>query len=219
MSGLADFSKMVVNPGGIFGDVGDFLSDPLDIFGQRAGAAQSEIEQILTQSAQAGISLNESQLARIEELTAPFRQAATDVALPNLSALAFGGDVDFQPSQLFGRQLEQGRKGILTSQTGAGPGLKSSNTFERLADLVGGLASEDVGRFEQGQLSLLQSGLGSEQALNQAGTTLTGNIAGLQSNLGQGLNISQQNLGQAKQASLQGLSSGLSGLAQFLVAR
>lgn len=165
----------------------------------------------LSESARQNIALQEEQLAEIERLTAPFRAAATDVALPTLSAFARGGDVDFTPSALFGRQLETGRQGVLRQQAARG-GVKSSGTFERLADLVSGLAAEDVGRFEQGQLALLQSGLGGEEALRQAGTTLTGNIGGILGSLGQGLNLQQQQQAQAERARAQTLASGVSGL-------
>jgi hypothetical protein len=222
----ADISK-IFNPvdaigGAIGGDVEkvtDVISDPLDLHGKRAEATQAEIEQILTKSAQDNIKLQQDQLAQIAAQTAPFRGAATDVALPQLSALAFGGDVDFQPSKLFGRQLEQGRTGILRSQAAGGAGVKSSRTFERLGDLVSGLAGEDVGRFEQGQQGLLNQGITATNQLGQSGSQLTGNVANIFSNLGQGLNQAQQNQGQARQSSFQGLGSGLAGLSQLLASQ
>jgi hypothetical protein len=203
----------------ILGSFGQTLADPLDLFGIRAGQTQDEINRILTGSAQENIALQEGQLAQIAGQTAPFRAAATDVALPQLSALAFGGNVDFQPSKLFGRQLEQGRTGILRGQAAGGAGVKSSRTFERLGDLVSGLAGEDVGRFEQGQQSLLNQGITATNQLGQSGSQLTGNVANIFSNLGQGLNAARQGQGLDRQTSFQGLSSGLSGLADFIASR
>jgi hypothetical protein len=191
--------------------------DIFDFDSSKAQASQGRVSDILTQSAQENIALQEAQLEEIERLTAPFREAATGQALPALSALAFGGEVDFQPSQLFQQQLERGREGILRQQAGRG-GLKTSRTFERLADLVGGLAAEDVGRFEQRQLGLLQTGLGSEEALRQAGTSLTGNIGAIRSGLGQGLNLSQQQLAQAQATGLSSLGSGLRGISDLALA-
>lgn len=191
--------------------------DVFDFDASKAKASQGRVSDILAQSAQENIALQEEQLAEIERLTAPFRNVATGQALPALSALAFGGEVDYQPSRLFQQQLERGREGILRQQAGRG-GIKSSGTFERLADLVGGLASEDVGRFEQRQLGLLQTGLGSEEALRQAGTQLTGNISGALGQLGQGLNLSAQQLGQAQAAGLQSLGSGFGGLSDLMLA-
>lgn len=194
------------------------IADPLDLFGGRAGRTAEEINELLKLSTQEGIALNEAQLAEIEKLTEPFRAAATGTALPTLSSLALGGNVDFQPSRLFGSQLEQGRENILRGQA-AGPGIKSSATFGKLSDLVSGLAAEDVGRFERGQAGLLEAGRGAEQGLLQAGTRLSGNIGDLLSNLGRGQAATAQNLAQQQIASGQTAGSGLQGLAQLLATR
>lgn len=205
--------------GGQYGETGQFFADPLDLFGIRAGQTRNRLNEILQQSARENIALQESQLAEIERLTAPFRDAATGTALPSLSALAFGGDIDFQPSQLFQQQLESGREGILQQQSGGGAGVKSSNTFQRLSDLVSGLASEDMGRFEQGNLDLLNRGVTATNQLGQAGSQLTGNVGGIFSNLGQGLGQAERAFGQSRNASLQGLSSSLGGLSQLFATR
>lgn len=165
-------------------------------------------------SAQENIALQEEQLARTEELTRPFREAGLGTALPSLVSLARGGEVDFQPSQLFRRQLERGREGILRSQAGAG-GVKSSRTFERLSDLVAGLAAEDIGRYEQGQLSLLQTGLGAERQLSQASQAMTGNVGAIYGNLGQQQNIAGQIRGQAARARGETRARGIESLAML----
>lgn len=167
-------------------------------------------------SAMANIDLQKSQLAKIEELTGPYRKAGTDVALPNLSALAFGGNVDYQPSQLYNQQLSAGRQGVMRSQAAGGAGVKSSRTFERLADLVSGLAGEDMGRFEQGNQTLLNQGLTATNQLGQAGSQLTGNIGNIYGNLGQGLNLAAQQRGQGQLAQSQTLKSGVTGLGDLL---
>ena len=173
----------------------------------------------LEQSALDAIAQQEGQLAEIEGITAPFRQAGLDIALPQLSALAFGGDVDFQPSQLFNRQLESGRTGILRGQAARG-GVKSSGTFERLGDLVSGLTGEDIGRFQRGQSSLLQSGLRAEDLVRQAGTGFAQSAGNIFGNLGQGLNVAAQqrgNLaGQQALSKSQTLAGGISGLGSLL---
>lgn len=192
-----------------------FINRELDLSGEQAAETAAAINRLLEQSASEGIELSREQLARIEELTAPFREAATGTALPTLSALAMGGEVDFQPSELFQTQLERGREGILRGQA-AGPGLKSSTTFERLSDLVSGLAAEDVGRFERGQAGLLELGRGAEQGLLQAGGRLTGNIGDILTNLGAGQAATAQNLAQQQAATGQTIAGGLGSLAQLL---
>lgn len=166
-------------------------------------------------SAMANIDLQKAQLAKIEELTAPYRQAGINTALPNLSALAFGGNVDYQPSQLFKQQLDQGQQGVLRGQAAGGAGVKSSRTFERLVDLVSGLAGEDLGRFEQGNQSLLNQGITATNQLGQAGSQLTGNVSNIYSNLGQGVNLAAQQRAQGQIARGQTINSGLSGLGQL----
>lgn len=218
LAGLDPVAGIGLSASGALGETASQLADPLDLFGVRAGATADEINDLLRLSAQEGIALNEAQLSEIEKLTEPFRTAATETALPTLSSLALGGEVDFQPSQLFGTQLARGRENILQSRA-AGPGLKASGTFENLSDLVSGLASEDVGRFERGQTGLLEAGRGAEQGLLQAGTRLSGNIGGLLSNLGAGQAATSQNLAQQQIASGQTAASGLQGLAQLLATR
>lgn len=196
------------------GFVDDITGDIFDFDGSKAAESQQQISNVLRDSAEANIALQERQFAEIEKLTEPFRAIATGTALPTLTALATGGDVDFQPSQLFRRQLESGREDILTGQAARGT-LKSSPTFERLSDLVSGLAAQDIGRFEQSQLGLLQSGLRAEDVLRQSGTSTAGNVAGIFGNLGQGLNLAQQNLAQAQIAGAQSLGSGIQSLGQL----
>lgn len=216
---IKDLGKSSITPLGTIDlltgkDVGSTIDELTGVSGAEETAER--VNAILKQSAEEGIALNEAQIAEIERLTAPFRQAATGTALPQLSALALGGDVDFQPSQLFQTQLEQGREGILKSQA-AGPGIKSSATFGKLSDLVSGLAAEDVGRFESGQRALLETGRGAEQGLTAAGSRLSGNIGDILSNLGAGQAATAQNLAQAQISGGQTLAGGLSGLSQLLL--
>lgn len=213
MPGLEDYGlgSLIEGEQGLLGQT---IADPLDLFGVRAEQTQQQISDLLRGSAEKGIALQERQLERIEDLNKPFMKTALNRALPTLSSFARGGDVRFKPSQLFEQQLETGERGILRQQAGRG-GIKSSRTSERLSDLVSGLIAEDVGRFEQGNLALLQQGIGSEQALTQAGRTLGGNVQGLYSNLGQGLNVAQQQKGASQAAALQGVGNALSSVSIY----
>lgn len=206
--GIGSFFKKAVSP----------VTDALGFTSYGAEDTAEKVNALLKQSAEAGIALNEEQLAEIEKLTAPFREAATGTALPNLSALATGGDVDYTPSKLYGTQLEQGREGIIEGQA-AGPGIKSSATFEKLSGLVSGLAAEDVGRYEQGQKSLLETGRGAEAGLSSAGGQITGNIGDTLANLSARQGQVSQNLQQQQIAGGQTAASALGGLSQFLLAR
>jgi len=182
-----------LHPDNILGEAGQTAADPLDLFGFRSSANAKRINQILEESAARGIALNEQQIAEIEQLTAPFRNAATGTALPALSNLAFGGDVDYQVSPLAREQLRTGRENIVGNRA-AGGKLKSSQTFESLADLAAGIGAEDIGRFESGNVALLNAGRGAEANLSGAGTRLTGNITDLLTNLSSGVGTTGTNL-------------------------
>ena len=201
--------------GGEFGSGGQFIADPLDLFGIRSEQTLEEVKKISLESTRAGIAQQEDQLAELERLQGPFRESALETALPNLEALAFGGDVDFQPSKLFQLQSDIGQRGIRRKLAAQGK-FGSSQRFEEESGLLQGLAAEDLGRFEAGQLALLQSGIGATDALNVAGGTLSGNIAALQSNLGAAQAAAAQAAGAQQAASLQGGSAALSGLGTYL---
>jgi len=189
--------------------------DIFDFDASKVEDATNEASSILRRSADQNIALQEEQQSKISDLTDPFRSAGRDVALPSLSALAFGGEVDFQPSKLFERQVEQGRDNIIQNRTGGN--LKSSRTFENLADLVTGAASQDIGRFEQGQNTLLNSGQRAENVLRGVETGTAQRIGSIFNNLGQGLNNQKQQLAQAQDAGAQSFSNTLGGLAKFLL--
>jgi hypothetical protein len=195
-------------------DIADNLTgDVFDFNSTDEADAQAEIQKLLKESAESGIALNQQQLAVVEKLTQPFRDAGTQTALPNLQALAQGGDVDFQPSKLAGRQLEAGREGILKSRSGGS--LKSSGTFSNFADLATRVSAEDVGRFEQDQLDLLRTGLKGEDILRGTSTQTAGNVGGIFSNLGRAQNLSLQQLAEQQKAGGETLSSGVQSLSQL----
>jgi len=180
---------------------------------QAVAAAQSG--DILSQSAAQNIALQKDQLDRIAEITAPFRAEATRTALPQLSALALGGEIDYRPSMFANRQLEQGREAVLRQQ--APGGIKSSRTFERLADLATGIGAEDLNRFEQGQRSILNPGVLATQQLGQVSGQIGANIGSIFSNLGQQQNLVQQNLAQAQAQQAANQAEGLSNLSRLFV--
>lgn len=202
--------------GGEFGSGAQFLADPLDLFGIRAGQTSASIDELLTQSTQEGLSEQRRQLEQLEQLNAPFRDVALGQSLPSLTALATGqGETGFQPSRLFQLQAEQGTRAIKRRLAAQGK-FGSSQRFEETADLISGLAGEDIARFEAGNLAQLQAGIGSTQALNVAGTTLGAAGSALLSNLGAQQNIAAQNLGAQRQSSLQGAANTLGGLSSLL---
>lgn len=192
------------------------IADPLDIFGTRATFTRGTIEDLLTSSTQEGLAEQRRQLEQLEQLNAPFRDVALEQSLPSLTALATGqGETGFQPSRLFQLQAEQGTRGIKRRLAAQGK-LGSSQRFEETADLISGLAGEDIARFEAGNLAQLQAGIGSTEALSRAGTTLGAAGSALLSNLGAQQNIAAQNFGAQRQSSFQGAANTLGGLSSLL---
>lgn len=226
-SGGSDLGKFnVFDPGSkLLSDVGfsdeavlgvSAIADPLDIFGTRAGFTSETIDELLTGSTKAGLNEQRRQLAKLEQLNAPFRDVALEQSLPSLTALATGqGETGFQPSKLFQLQSEQGTRAIKRKLAAQGK-FGSTQRFEETADLTSGLAGEDISRFEAGNLAQLQAGIGSTEALNRAGTTLGAAGSALLSNLGVQQNINRQNLGAQRQSSFQGAANTLGGLSALL---
>jgi hypothetical protein len=217
--GLFDPAGVLTGTGAAGGELGtsaQFLADPLDLFGIRANQTAEDIHNALVSSTRRGLDEQRRQLGEIERLNEPFRREALESALPSLRALATGeGETGFQPSRLFQLQKEQGQRDIRRQAAAAGK-FGSTQRQEQEADLVSGLAREDLERFERGLLAQLQAGIGSTQALSAAGQTLGAAGAALHSNLGAQQNIAQQNLGAQRQASFQSAASGLGGLASLL---
>jgi len=201
------------------GPGGDMSPEQIEQIQERV---QSYAQNLANQQLQSGqvpdaVNLQRQQLAVIEDLTRPFREAATGKALPTLASLALGQDADipFQPSKMLTEQLSRGRESIYKQQSPGG--LKSSRTFERLADLATGAAADDVSRFEQGQRSILTPGQLATQNLAQAGSQLGSNISGIYSSMGQQANILAQQKAQAEAQRGANIGQGIASLGDLFL--
>lgn len=203
------------HPDNPLGELGQTAADPFDLLGERAGAAQEEISGILEQSAQAGIDAQEEMREQIRVMYEPWYNAAVNEGLPQLQAMATGGEIDYTPSRLYEYQKDRGERNI-KRQMAAGGLSESSASQEKLSDFRLGLAQEEMDRLYQGELSRVQLGSGAADAVGAASRTLGGNVAGLYSNLGGGLNLASQQYGEARQSAYTGLSSSLSGMSQYM---
>jgi hypothetical protein len=203
------------HPDNPLGETGQFAADPFDLLGERAGQTQEDISGILEESAQAGIDAQEARREQIRQLYEPWYNAAVNEGLPQLQAMANGGDIDYTPSRLYEYQKDRGERNI-NRQSAAGGLSESSARQENLSDFRLGLAQEEMDRLYAGQLSRVQLGSGASNAISAASQTLGGNVAGLYSNLGSGLNTAQQQYGEARQSSYAGLSSSLDGMSQYM---
>ena len=217
--------NLALNESGLAGPVnqllaqsegGQFILDPLDIFGTRAEETADTINTLLTGSVKAGITEKERQLSKIEQLQKPFRDVALETALPSLTALATGvGETGFTSSKLFQLQADQGTRAIKRRLAAQGK-FSSSQRFEETGDLLSKLAAEDVGRFEAGNLAQLQVGIGSTAALNKAGLALGTSGKSLLSTLGESLSTTQTNLGAQRKSSFEGAANTISGLSTLI---
>jgi len=197
------------------GEYGMLAADPLDLFGAQASANQDEINRLLQYSAQEGIAQQQRMEDEARAAFKPYYDQGVEAA-GKLASLYSGNVADsgYQPSELYKYQLEQGKEGITAQQSKRGL-LHSSATEERKAGLVSGLAAEDVERYAGGLLSQVQMGSGSAGAMSAAGQAASGNIAGLYSALGGGLNTSAQAYGQQRQSSFQTAGNTLSNMGAY----
>lgn len=198
----------------------DYIADPFSAFGVKPsglGGVALGTGTPLERSTQAGISAQESRREQIREMYEPFYQSAITGGLPQLQAMAEGGEIDYTPSRLYEYSKERGERNIRRIQAAKGQ-LGSSATEERLSDFRLGLAQEEMDRLYAGQLSRVQLGTGAAGAVGAASRALGGNVAGLYTGLGSGLNIAEQQYGQARQSAYQGLSSSLMGFAKYMEA-
>ena len=168
-------------------------------------------------SVQAGIAAQEAMRDKIKEMYAPFYDSAVTGGLEQLQAFSGEGELDYTPSRLYEYSKMKGERNIKRTQAAKGQ-FGSSATAEKLSDLNMGLASEEMDRLYSGQLSRVQLGAGAADIVNSANTSLGGNVSGLYTGLGSGLNIQSQQQGLARQSAYQGLSSSLSGLAKYMEA-
>ena len=200
---------------GEFGETGQLIGDPLDIFGVRAGQTSDEINRLNELATQEAIESQQRQFGQVRDLFDPFAQAGQQPLSELVAAITGQGDFDFTPSEGFKTGLERGTRATRRGAAARGL-LDSSGTEARLADLVNSLTGQEV----QGQL---ESRLRPVQTAQQA-TGIIGGEAGRAagqgssafSNLAQQSLINAANLGQARQASFQGAAGGLSGLANLL---
>jgi hypothetical protein len=193
------------------GSIANYASDPLDLWGVRAGNARSDIRDILTKSAQAGIDEQNKMQSQIDAMQKPFYDSGLK-SFGDLTKMATGGGMPegYQPSALYNLQLDQGNKGITAGQAKNGL-LHSSATSQKRSDLGAGLAAEEAQRVYGGALSSTQLGTASADAINAASQSLGGNIGSLYNNLGSSLNANTQAYGQARQNSMNSLSNMFSG--------
>lgn len=199
------------------GEWGQMIADPMDVFGHRATQTEQEVSRIMTESTQAGIAAQEAQRERIREMYEPFYQSAVSGALPQLQAMAEGGEIDYTPSRLYEYQKGRGERNIRRQMAARGLS-ESSAQAEKLSEFRLGLAQEEMDRLYAGQLSRVQLGSGAADAVGAASRSLGGNVVGLYTGLGGGLSQAQQQYGQARQSAYQGLSSSLMGLAKYMEA-
>ncbi len=189
------------------GAIANYASDPLDLWGVRAGNARSDIREILTNSAQAGIDEQARMQGQIAEMFKPFYDQGLK-SFGDLRSMATGGGLPegYQPSKLYQLQSEQGNKSITAGQAKSGL-LHSSATEQKRSDLGAGLAAEEAQRIYGGTLGSVQMGTNSANSINAASRSLGGNVGSLYSNLGSSLNANTQAYGQARQNSMDSLSN------------
>lgn len=201
--------------GGSQGSLMQQFLDPMDLFGVQAEQTREEVSGILEASTQAGIESQEAMRERIKQMYEPWYQGAVTDALPQLGAMTTGGELDYEPSKLYKYQKKIGERNVNRSMASKGL-FESSASQQKMSDLRLGLAEEEMDRLYSGELSRVQLGSGAADAVSAASRSLGGNVAGLYTGLGGGLNAANQQYGQARQSAYQGLANSLSGMSTYM---
>lgn len=200
--------------GGDFGETGQMLADPLDIFGIRAGQTRDEVGNILRSSAEQGIQSQRDMIDRIDALFKPYQEAAAQ-GLTDFTSLAAGGEFTAPTSPAYGYELEQGSRAANRLAAAQGR-YNSSKRQADIADVALNAGQNELARQYGGQLDLQRLGTNALSALGGAGQNAGQAAGSIYGNLGQGVNSALQAYGASRQQSLNQGANALGGLSQYL---
>lgn len=185
-----DAAKSGAKKGGILG----YLSDPMDLFGEKAKYNQNTIAGIQEASAAEGLAQQRAMLEYTNALLDPYRKASEE-NIPYLEGLAGGASGEMSPQAM--REWEQGARQVNASL--AARGLLNSGARRRtLADLSANVGQRDIGRQWGRLIDINQLGSGALNALGTAGRGAGNAAENIYGNYGNALNQSYQSLGQAR---------------------
>lgn len=189
-----------------------FVGDPLDLFGVRAGQAAEAAAQRQEDAAQRAITVQEQQFQQILELISPFQQAGVSALEQQQALLGLAGPEAQQaafdaftasPGQDFLR--EQGEQAVLRQAAATG-GLGGGNVLSALQQQGIGFAAQQLNNRIAQLGAIAGQGLGAGGQIGQAGLGTAGNVSNLL--LQQGAARASGILGQ-QQAQSQGLQQGV----------
>lgn len=183
------------------------FADPMDIFGNRAGMTADEIADQQQAASNASMSELQSTYDRIQQLYQPMEDAGAQ-------GLAQLNSQKFTPSATYAASLAAGERDLGRKLRAMGR-FKSTYGSRQMGDFYTRAAQEEADRQYAPALDLVQLGSGAVNAISGAGNnfgTASGSVLG---NLATGAVDNAQQYGQARQASMNSLSSLFSGAAQY----
>lgn len=183
------------------------FGDPMDLFGNRAGMAQDDINAELKNSADASMRELQDTYDRIKELYAPLEDAGKQ-------GLAQLNSAGFQPSDTHRQNLATGERDLGRKLRAMGR-YNSTYGSRQMGDFYTRSAQEEADRQYAPTLSLLQTGSGAVNAVTGAGTNFGAATDRTLANLGQGLFSSAQNYGEQRQNSMNNAANTLGSMAQY----
>lgn len=206
---MSMFSSFINPVGSMFsGSSGiNRLADPMDLSGNSAGITQDRIAAQQQSAADASMAELQATYDRIQQLYQPMEEAGTQ-------GLAQLNSPGFTPSATYAASLAGGERDLGRKLRAMGR-FKSTYGSRQMGDFYTRAAQEEADRQYAPALDLVQLGSGAVNAISGAGNnfgTASGNVLG---NLATGAVGNAQMYGQARQASMNSLSSLFSSAAQY----
>lgn len=193
--GKGDFLKVgFTNPGhGIDKALGtnvfSYLTDPLDLWGYRAGEARDEVSAIQDQELQAQINAQRDAYNQMVAQQKPYYDAGVNA----LNQLSTPGTIPL--SQQYRRDLEQGSRALNRSLAASGQ-FRSSNAYDKFGQFYNQLGGEEMGRQYNNALAPIKIGQQAMGATSQAADNFGAGMSGAYNNYGNQMAQNALNYGQ-----------------------
>jgi hypothetical protein len=221
---MGDFQN-ILNPGaaligGVSGtdseayDWFNQISDPMDLFGVRAGNTRDESSNIAMQGAADSITAQEEMRQIVEEMLGPYRQAGLD-ALPGFNAMAAGGNAEMQMSPQYQFERQQGLQNI---NRGLGAQGRRMSTYggKQTGNFLNALGQEEANRQYGYNLDPIKIGMGALGTIGNTNASAGQTVGNTLSQTGSNLNSIYQNYGQNRQNSFNQAGNAMNGLASYM---
>lgn len=186
----------------------NWLSDPLDLFGTRAGATRDRISEINQATLDAQNKARKDAYLRQIGLQQPYY----DAGVRALSQLDTPGEIPF--SEQYQNDLQQGTRSLNRSLAAAGK-FNSSDADQKLGQFYNQLSGEEMGRRYNNALMPIQIAQNAMGASNAAAQSYGAGMSGAYQNFGQNAAQNAMNYGQNRADVYNTMGQSLNSMAQY----